>query len=849
MIKVCQIRMENGRTQSSEPCCVIESMDPAITWAVLSDGKGTCQKAYHILVRDEEGALLWDSGRQLDRRQQSRYQGIAFEPGEVYTLSVQAEDNLGNVSEPEELRFCYGGLSPWPAKWIGEAEPIKNAVLYFEKTFQVRGRIRSACLFSSGLGYQKIDLNGKALESRHLDPAFSSYEKRVYYVVFPQLEGKLAEGENTLKIRVATGMRSPFNASLFRKSATYTGPTQLSAALRLAYEDGSEEWICTDDSWSCSYGSVVSGNIYDGEVYDARRTRQECALRLLPSPGGSMQPQTLESVRSGEVYPAVSVSMVKEGVWSVDFGQNIAGVCRIRIPAHRKAGQVITLSHMEFLQEDGTLYLAPLRSAKAIDQYVAAGDDRDLTYWEPEFTYHGFRYVEVSGYEGPLNKEDICAVSRYTAIGTGSYFRCGNPWANAIHHNAVQTEKSNLHSIFTDCPQRNERMGWLNDLTVRSQEVPYNFDIGRIFPKVIRDIMDVQGEGGEITDTAPHCFGVRPADPVSSSFLIAAKEALMHTGNLAILEEGYEAFQAWDDYLESRSENSIVQYSHYGDWAGPEYACLGSENPVSAVTPGILMSTGYHYYNNLLLAEFAQVLGRENDRQRFLDRAAKIQKAFLAEWYDEESGQVAAGSHGAQAFALWLGILPPEGRQKAADRLHRDLVECGYQFTTGNLCTLYMLEMLTEYGYVEDAWKLLLKETYPSIGFSIQQEATTIWERFELKKNPGMNSHNHPMYASIDRWFYAYLVGIKPLEAGWTRAEIRPYMPESLMSAQATVETILGDVSVRWVKRYGEAHLYVTVPFGMEALIVWNGEEKLVKSGFHHLSWKSEPKTETCAAG
>lgn len=844
MIKISRIRMENGRTQTPDSCCVIESAAPSITWAVQTDGKGTRQKAYQIQVWDTQDTLFWDSGWQNDERQQSRYQGKPFEAGEVYTLSLQAEDDLGNVSEPETIRFCYGDLCPWPAKWIGEEEPNKNAVLYFEKKFQVKEKLRSACLFSSGLGYQKVFLNGKAAESRHLDPAFSSYHKRSYYVVFPEFEKGLTEGENTLEIRVATGMRTPFNACIGRKIPAYTGPTQLSAALKLVYEDGTVEWICTDESWSCGYGPVVSGNIYDGEVYDARRTRQECAMRLLPSPGGRMSPQTLESVRSGEVYPAISVSMVKDGVWSVDFGQNIAGVCRIRIPGNRKAGQVITLSHMEFLDEDGTLYLALLRSARAIDQYVASGDERDLSYWEPEFTYHGFRYAEVRGYEGVLTKEDIYAVSRYTAIGTESYFRCGNPWINTIHHNAVQTEKSNLHSILTDCPQRNERMGWLNDATVRFEETPYNFDIGRIFPKVVRDIMDVQDEAGAITDTVPFCYGGRPADPVCSSFLIAARMAWLHTGNTRILEEGYEAFKAWDDYLESRSEKSIVQYSYWGDWAAPEYSCVGSENPVSAVTPGILMSTGYHYYNNRLLAEFARILDRESDRQMFLDRAERIRKAFLEKWYDEGSGKVDAGSQASQAFALWLGILPEEGRQKAADLLHQDLMQKDYQFTTGNLCTVYMLDMLTEYGYVEDVWKLLLKETYPSFGFTIQQEATTIWERFELKKNPGMNSYNHPMYGSVDRWFYAYLAGIRPIEAGWSKAEIRPYMPESLMSAQATVETILGDVTVRWVKRYGSGHLYVTIPFGMEAKVVLNGEEKWVRSGFHHFSWDLGQKEE-----
>ena len=249
------------------------------------------------------------------------------------------------------------------------------------------------------------------------------------------------------------------------------------------------------------------------------------------------------------------------------------------------------------------------------------------------------------------------------------------------------------------------------------------------------------------------------------------------------------------------------------------------------------MSTGYHYLNNLLLEKFAQALGKTADEQMFRERAAAIRQAILEKWYDPETGKVATGSQGCQAFALWLEILPEEGRQKAADLLHQDLVEKEYQFTTGNLCTRYLYDMLTRYGYVEDAWKLITKETYPSLGYMIQQEATTVWERFELKKSASMNSHNHPMYGAVDYWFYAYLLGVKPTEAGWRRAQIRPWMPEGLLSAQGTIETVLGDVTVRWVKQYGQADLHVTIPFGMEAE-VWTPEgSHTVGSGFYHYHW------------
>jgi alpha-L-rhamnosidase len=249
-------------------------------------------------------------------------------------------------------------------------------------------------------------------------------------------------------------------------------------------------------------------------------------------------------------------------------------------------------------------------------------------------------------------------------------------------------------------------------------------------------------------------------------------------------------------------------------------------------TPGILMSTGYFYYNAVLLSRFAALLGWRDEKEKYAALAEKIRQAMLAKWWDGKTGRMATGSQGCQSFALWLGILPEEGRRLAARRLHEDLEEKEYRITTGNLCTRYLMDVLTEYGYVDDAWRIVTREEYPSFGYMIQNEATTVWERFEMKKNPGMNSHNHPMYGAVGYWFYAYLAGIRPTAPGFSEAEIRPFFPEKLLSVNASVHTCRGDLTVRWIKRYGRLHLYVTVPFGTRARIVFAGEEHDVGSGF-----------------
>ena len=809
MIKANRIRLEYGRTYE-DGYCVIESKKPVITWAV--DSCKAPQAAYRLRVICGE-RILWDTNWVETDEQKAVYGGEAFIPGEENVLVLELKDSLGNVSPPEKRRFYYGTLDPWPAQWIGEVQPQEDKVIYFSRTFEAKDEVETACLFVCGIGYHSVSINGRQLEpSVYMNPAFSEYEKRCYYSVIP-VKGMIQKGENRIGVQVAAGWRSPYNVCYkhSKRIPEYAGISQLTAALKIRYRNGEEEWLYTDENWRYQYGGITYSNIFMGETYDASMeihdwtipgSPEENAMpvKIVDGPGGKMAVQTLEPVRAQEVYPAIAVSQVKDGVYVVDFGQNIAGVCRIRIPRTMKAGQTITISHMEFLDDDGTLYLPNLRYAACTDRYIAIGDGKDMEYWQPKFTYHGFRYAQITGYGEPLTKEDICAVSLYTDIATRSYFRCGNALVNAIQKNVVQTEKANIHSILTDCPQRDERMGWMNDATVRFEETPYNFDIGRIFPKVVRDILDVQAEDGSITCTAPFAFGSRPADPVCSSFLIAAWEAYMHTGNADIIAEGYEGFKAWNAFLESRSENHIVQYSYYGDWASPAYACIGEDGAVSSETPGIFMSTGYYYFNTKLLARMADVSGKHEEGRKFRRNAECIRRAFLSKWWNPETGEVGTGSQACQAFALWLGILPEEGRQKAADVLRNDLVNRNYRFTTGNLCTRYLMDVLTEYGYLEDAWKLITREEYPSFGFMIQQEATTVWERFELKKNPGMNSHNHPMYGAVGYWFYAYLAGIKPLEAGYRRVSIRPYMPENLMSVQATLETVRGDITVRWVK-------------------------------------------------
>lgn len=836
MLKIKEIRVDYGRLPT---CRIVGSEAPVFSWAVTSDQAHAVQTACRVRVTADD-TLLWDSGVCIGDTQQLRYAGRVLPEGRALAIAVTVWDNDNEKAYGTDI-FYFGLVRDWRAAWIAASEDIPKRAVCFSRKFQVEKAVQRACLYVCGLGYQQIVVNGLRADNAVMSPAHSNYAKTCYYTVSPDAGKLLRAGENEIVITVGDGWRrvtSGFlEANTTGRTISFFGIPQLTAFLSLEYEDGTSWTIETDENWEWSHGPIQFNDLYDGETYDAAFVGERKRCVRVDTPCQRLLPQTIEPILEQEVYWAQSVYALREGVYIIDFGQNIAGVPRVHLPEHMEKGQVITLRHAEMLDEDGGIYTLPLREAKATDTYIASGDGNDLEFWQPVFTYHGFRYVEVTGWNGTPDKHDFCAVALYTDVKSESWFTCGSALVNAIHKNIVQTEKANIHSILTDCPQRDERMAWMNDATVRFEETPYNFDIGRLFPKVVRDLLDSQFSDGAITCTSPFVFGMNPADPVCSSFLIAGLESLMHTGNCEIIAEGYEGFAAWERLLGTKTspeEPYIINYSYYGDWAGPAYACVSQEFACSATTPGILMSTGYYYFNAVCLAKCARILGKDTDAASYDQLAANIRSAYLKKWWDAKTGRVGTGSQGCQAFSLWLGILPEDGRAAAARVMRDDLAENSYRMTTGNLCTRYLFDMLAEYGYIDDAWELLTREDYPSYGYMIQNEATTIWERFELKKDPGMNSHCHPMFGAVGYWLYAYLCGIKITAPGASHIQIAPYMPRKLRSASASMQTIRGDISVRWVKRFAKKHLYVTIPFGVTATIRFAGQTHTTGSGSYH---------------
>ncbi len=819
------LRLNGGKLTNET---VISGKEINLSWALGDEGK---QSEYTVRLLCK-GQIILDTGWIKSADQTCTVTSPLLQSGFEYELSLRIRDEGGRESYTDGNRFRLALLEEWDAPWIMPEEDFGHSVICFGRDFELSSdKIEAAVLYLCGIGYHRASCNSKAVSDHRLAPAMSDYKKHCYYETL-DVSHLLHAGRNHLEIEVAQGWRRNHGNYIMDAQDPETslfGRPQLTAILSVQFEDGSQLKLVTDESWQCRKSKTVRAHLFNGETYDARiadQPWQACVIADSPGLNTQLCPDVLEPIRVKRILSPLSVHKAGGG-YVFDLGQNIAGVVEIAVPTDLPEGTEIVFQHAEVLDENGDLYTAPLRSAKATDVYIVGKENSAV--WSPSFTYHGFRYVKVSGLPFRPKKEFLRGLQFYTDIDSGSSFRCGSAIANKLYEMILLTERDNVHSIATDCPQRDERTGWLNDASVRFEGMPYHFDVGRLFPKIVNDIRDTQIDGA-ITCTAPYLLGNRPADPVSSSFLIAAYMSYLHYGNTQIIRDAYPAMRAWNEYLEKTGEDGIIPLSYYGDWASPIDCCEGDAN--SALTPGEFMSTGYHYLNAKLLAVFANLLGKDSDAEKHEQRAASVRDAMLSKWMSDD-GKICTGSQACQALALRFGIIPDALTQRAACIMNEAVKEAGMRITTGNLCTLYLMEMLAEYGYIDTAWELITREEYPSWGYMMQNGATTVWERFELKKDPTMNSHCHPMYGAVGKWFYTHLAGISPLKAGFEQIRIRPYLPKKLLSAQATVATCKGDVTVRWEKSYGQTRLLADIPSGTEATVIFGGKEYKVNGGTH----------------
>jgi alpha-L-rhamnosidase len=540
------------------------------------------------------------------------------------------------------------------------------------------------------------------------------------------------------------------------------------------------------------------------------------------APGGWLVAQGLEPMRITRLIQPVQLTQPQPGIYVFDLGQNIAGWARLRLKG--ASGKAVIARYAESLYPDGTVNQENVRMARATDTYTCRGEVDET--WEPRFTYHGFRYVQVEGLPTSPDVQTLTGCAVRSDLPEAGEFECGSDLLNRIYHLVRNTEAANQHSIPTDCPQRDERMGWLNDMGARLDELLFNFNASRFLPKWLDDIQDAQHPlSGAITDTAPYRFGSRPADPVSVCYLLIPWQLYRHYGDRRLLAEHYEGLQAWVDFLVARSVDGILSYSYYGDWAPPIAEGVGGQSPVSAHTPGALVSTAFLFYHASLLARIARVLGKSSDTELYRSLAECVAAAFNREYWSEDLGGYGSNNQACNLLALYLGLAPGGRRERAFANLVYDVETLhACHLTTGNLCTRYLLEVLSTHGRPDLALRVASQTTYPSWGFMLENGATTLWERWELATGSGMNSHNHPMLGSVGSWLYKFLGGIDVQEAavGFDRILVRPYMTPEVGFCRVALDTVRGRLESAWQvgAEPGSYSLKVTIPANSLAEVI-----------------------------
>ncbi|MDD2956915.1 MAG: family 78 glycoside hydrolase catalytic domain [Lachnospiraceae bacterium] len=842
---------------------------------VYGDGKCLCSEIQTFVTGILE-ERLWAENGLHDFRQT----GSWMEPEGKAKKRQSGDDTRIHLSEGVALasqQECRGVLKMsdlWDQSWIGGAGLRSHSYL-IRWPVTVKKKVKAAAAFAASPNYYRLYLDGRPVSDTRLNNAFTDPSKTLLYATYPlkccdfsacflgeaqPFHTETDQEAHVLEIEIGNGWYARERA----ERGVSKGEHLAAVLMRIEYEDGETEWLHTSPE-NCCYterAPRVRNDVYTGETYDARLEvpdRSESREKLegrqkqeedpasdlarkqvkglasgdwhrafwLDPPGGVLRSQMVEPIRIVEELEPITIWTLEDDSYTVDFGQNFAGW--IRLSAMGRTGDVITMRYGELLHEDGSINECSLNGISSIDTYIRKGEETET--YEPEFTYHGFRYVQITGLRSRPEKAQIQGCVVCSSVDQIGEFQSDHELLNRYYRAMVWTEKSNLHGIPTDCPQRAERMGWLNDMTVRNESALYLFRLHQFYRKWLGDIRDTQGKiTGAIADTAPFFrMGQKPADPVSSCYLMIPWNTYVFYGDKRILEENYEGCRRWVSYLDRHSENGILSYSPMGDWASPVRWCdptsIGAGS-VSRMTPARLMATGFQYYNYCLLEKMAAVLERPEDAAVFREKGVQIRRAFLDVFYQKEEGFFAGNSQASNAFSLYLGMPESGEEQRVLENLLEDIRGEEFHLTTGNLGSKYVLETLFQYGYVDEAFAILTQTTYPSWGYMLENGATTLWERWEKVDSyegvSKMASRNHPMAGAAGVCLTKYLAGIRPDEAhpGFIHSKIRPSIPKKLSRVSASLETVHGPIKSEWRKESTDTfYMKTVIPTGCSAWV------------------------------
>lgn len=726
------------------------------------------------------------------------------------------------------------------------------------REFAVHNQLTKARLYITSLGVYEAKINGLIIGDHVLDPGWTSYDSMLYYQAF-DVTGILYEGRNAIGVMLGDGWYRSRMSHASKWFDRYNNRLALLAQLEIEYSDGSTEIIASDDTWKTHQGPVLASDIYDGEVYDARLEQPGwdsagfddqnwLGVKPLEFDLSILRGLVGPSVRRVESIEPVAMTISPSGKSILDFGQNLVG--RLRLTVGGQNGQTITIRHAEVL-ENGELYTRPLRSAKATDSYTLRGEG--TVTWEPIFTFHGFRYAEVSGWPGVIRKEDITAIVCHSDMERTGWFECSHPLINRLHENVIWSMRGNTLSIPTDCPQRDERLGWTGDIQVFSPTASFLYDCSGFLTSWLANLAADQTDSGFVPFVIPDVLATteRPAAAWGDASVIVPWVLYQRFGDLKILSDQYQSMGAWVNLIERTAGESRLwdKGPQFGDWLDP---AAPPDQPGDARTPSYIVATAYFAHSAQLLGQISELLGKSEDAAHYHALADQVREAFIAE-YLTANGRVISDSATAYAMALEFALFgSPIQREHAGKQLAELVKENGYHINTGFVGTPLICDALCKAGEYDAAFRLLVQVECPSWLYPVTMGATTIWERWDSllpdgKVNPGeMTSFNHYAFGAVADWLHRIVAGLSPAEPGYHRLLIKPVIGVGLTYAWARHKTPYGMAESSWKVVDGQIEIKVVVPPNTTAEIFLPGKEtEPIKVGSGNYSWTysyQEPK-------
>ncbi len=845
----------------------LDTDEPRFSWNYESDAKNVKQTSYRIIVASSAQSAqngfgdLWDSDViNSDRMLYIPYEGKPLQSRDKVfwkvfaTLSYDKNKTVSVESDVKSFEISLLESSDWQAKWIGHdfdddilVGKTRVAARYLRKEFNLSENIVEARLYVSGLGQYSAYINGvEVAPDELLKPALSDYRKRVYFNTFDVTE-MLKNGDNAIGVTLAggrfTAMR--YNAANpdydFTDNVLHFGTPRMILQLEITYEDGNKSLIVSDESWKITNrGPIRTSNEYDGETYDENFDLGDWTLPNYDDNSwfdakpcrddvhivSALTPQPNPNIKIQDTLTPVSIFKKGEN-WILDMGQNMVGVLQINLNGWQP-GDTVTLRFAENLYPDSTIDVRNMRSADATDRYIISKNcqlsavNSQLT-WHPMFTYHGFRYVEISGLQDSPKPSDFKGLVFYDEMQTTGSFETSDEILNAVYRNAFWGIRGNYRSMPTDCPQRDERMGWTGDRATGCYGESYIFDNHLLYAKWLDDGEDCQLENGSISDVfPPYWRNYTNSMTWPGAFITVADMIYTRFGDDKPIRKHYDAMKKWLNFMKTKYMfDGIMKRDQYGDWCmPPESPEMIHSRDINRKTCAAAISTPYYCYLSQRMAKFAEILGFTDDAEYFKNEVSASTEAYNSKYLNHQIWRYDNNTVTANILPLFFGMVPKGHENDVLENIvDRTEYLHGNHVSTGVVGIQFLMRTLTEYGRGDLALQIAANDTYPSWGYMVRNGATTIWELWNGNTaDPAMNSGNHVMLlGDLILWEYEYLGGIRALEPGYKKIQLKPYPIDGLDFVNCAYNSVSGRIESNWKRNGNHFEWEIVIPANTEA--------------------------------